>query len=184
MIERIPGWKPPRSTAIFPGPHSVIDAVKGIVPAEWTDTLCAFGLSLVQARAVASKVGLYIVAAAQRAIWQPHPDVQILHEHSLLVNQKAKTCHRAQATLLSHHTIINPHHTHISCALAGWCHMCQLSLTGHPVGICPPLLSQAPYLVDSMLQMYHRSLCSLSSIVNPHVALRVLDSTGGVATGP
>ena len=62
--------------------------------------------------------------------------------------------------------------------------MCQMSLADHPVGGCPPLLSQAPYLADSMLQMYHRSLCSLPSIVNPRVALQVLDSTGGVTMGP
>ena len=98
-VASCPGQKPPRSTAIFPGPHSVIDAVKGIVPAEWTDILCAFGLSLVQARAVASKVGLYIVAAAQRTIWHPRCDVQILREHSLLVTQKAKTCQSVRATL-------------------------------------------------------------------------------------
>ena len=46
------------------------------------------------------------------------------------------------------------------------------------------LLSQAPYLADSMLQMYHRSLCLLPSIVNPRVALQVLESTVGVDMGP
>ena len=149
-----------------------------------SNILCTAGLSLVQAKSIALKVGVYFVTAAQKDIWRPRCDAQVLREQSLLVTQKAKSHGRVRAVLPSHRVKFKSHLTHISCALAGYCHMCQLSFADHPIGACPPLLSQAPYLADSMLQMYHRSLCSLPSIVNPRVALQVLDSIGGVATEP
>ena len=136
--------------------------------------LCAYGLSLAQARSVASKVGMYFVTAAQKDIWQPHCDAQIVREHGLLVTQKAKTRGKVWAILPSHRIIVSPHRTHVSRTLAGSCCVCQLSLADHSVGVCPPLLLQAPLLADSMLQVYHRSLCMLPSIVNPCVAMGML----------
>ena len=82
------------------------------------------------------------------------------------------------------HTVAKSCVTHVSCALAGYCCIYYLSLVDHPIAAYPPLLSQAPYIADSMLQMYHQSLCLLPSIVNPKIALRVLDSTGRVTVGP
>ena len=178
------GRKLPRTATIFPGPHSVVDVVKGIVPLEWVNTLCSVGLSLAQAKSVARKVGSRIVTAAYKDIWRPRCDAQVLRERSLLVTPKAKSRGRVRAVLPPHRTSIRSRLTHTSHALAGNCPRCQLSLADHLRGACPPLLSQAPYIADSMLQMYHRSLCSLPSIVNPRVALQVLDSIGGVVTEP
>ena len=173
-----------RSTGIFPGPHSIIDAVRGIVPLEWVVTLQASGIPLVKARSIASKVGVYFVTTAQRDIWHPCCGAQVAHEHSLLITQKAKTCGRVCVTQSSHHVRLRPHCTHISRALAGFCKMCQLSFVDHHEGTCPPLLSQAPFLADSLLQMHHHSLCILPSILNPSIALQVLDSADSVFTGP
>ena len=53
----------------FTGPHSIIDAVRGIVPLEWVVTLQASGIPLVKASSIASKVGVYFVTTAQRDIW-------------------------------------------------------------------------------------------------------------------
>ena len=150
-----------RSTGIFPGPHSIIDAVRGIVPLEWVVTLQASGIPLAKARSIASKVGVYFVTTAHWDIWQPHCCVQVAHEHSLLVTQKAKTHGRVCVTQSSHCIRLKPHCTHISHALAGFCKMCQLSFVDHHEGICPPLLSQAPFLADSLVQMHHCSLCIL-----------------------
>jgi len=50
------GQKPPRTATIFPGPHSVVDVVKGIVPLEWVNTLCGVGLSLAQAKSVPGRL--------------------------------------------------------------------------------------------------------------------------------
>ena len=58
-----------KPATIFPGPHSIIDAVKGIVPLEWVNILCTIGLSLVQAKSVALKVRMCIVAVAQKQVW-------------------------------------------------------------------------------------------------------------------
>ena len=93
------GWKPPRTATIFPGPHSVVDVVKGIVPLEWVNTLCGVGLSLAQAKSVARKVGAHIVAVAYKDIWCPQCDAQVLRERSLLVTPKAKSHGRVQAVL-------------------------------------------------------------------------------------
>ena len=101
-----------RSTGIFPGPHSIIDAVRGIVPLEWVVTLQASGIPLVKARSIASKVGVYFVTTAQRDIWQPRCGTQVAREHSLLITHPWQgACHpiftpcKAQATL----------YTYISC---------------------------------------------------------------------
>ena len=45
----------------FPGHHSIIDAVQGIVPLEWVVTLQASGIPLVKVRSIASKFG-YILS--------------------------------------------------------------------------------------------------------------------------
>ena len=83
-----------RSASIFPGPYSIIDTVQGIVPLEWVVALHTCGLGQVKARSVALKVGKYMVTTAHKEIWQPHCDAQVVHEHSLLVTQKAKTSGR------------------------------------------------------------------------------------------
>ena len=47
-------------------------------------------------------------------------------------------------------------------------------------GVCPSLLSQVPFVADSLLHKHHRSLCSLPSVYNPCSTLQVLDSADGV----
>ena len=178
-----PGLRAARSTAIFPGPNSITEVVRGIVPLEWVTLLCACGLSLVKARSVAARIGKFIVSAAHDQIWCPCCDAQVMRERSLLVTQRAKTHSREHITQHSCRAQLKSRVTHISRTLAGFCQMCQLSFVDHPLGACPSLLSQAPFLADSLLHRHHRSLCILPSILNLYVALRVLDSTGGDTMG-
>ena len=67
--------------------------------------------------------------------------------------------------------------------LAGFCDSCKLSLAGHPVGACPPLVAQSPFLADKFLRLHHMSLCKLPSIINPCINIRALDSTVRGAIG-
>ena len=147
------------------------------MPMVWVSTLVAAGLPVNKARSVAGKVGVYFVTTAQQSIWHPCCDAQIAHEHSLLITQKAKVCGRVHDPWPYHHIVTRLHVTHVSCAQAGHYPECQLSLADHPGGTCPPLLSQAPFIADKMLQMHHRSPCVLPSVHNPSVVLKVLDST-------
>ena len=136
-----------------------------------------------KARSVALKVGKYMVTAAHKEIWQPCCDAHIIHECSLLVTQKAKTSGRMCVGYPHHWARLKKRVTHIAHTLAGFCQLCHLSFIDHPVGTCPPLLLQAPFLADRLLQKYHRVLCKLPSILNFRVALQALDSTGRVDTG-
>ena len=141
------------------------------------------GLGQVKARSVAQKVGKYVVTEAHKEIWKPCCDAQVVREHSLLVTQKAKTSGRMCVGYPHHRARLKKRVRHIACALAGFCQLCHLSFIDHPVGACPPLLLQAPFLADRLLQKYHRLLCKLPSILNSRVALRALDSTGRADTG-
>ena len=172
-----------RSATIFPGPYTIVDAVRGIVPLEWVVALHTCGLGQVKARSVALKVGKYMVTAAHKEIWQPHCHAQVICEHSLLVTQKAKTSGRICVGYPHHRARLKQRVTHIACVLAGFCQLCHLSFIDHHVGVCPPLLLQAPFLAYRLLQRYHRLLCNLPSILNPRVALQALDSTGRADTG-
>jgi len=140
-------------------------------------------LGQVKARSVALKVGKYMVTTAHKEIWQPRCDAQVVREHSLLVTQKAKTSGRMRVGYPHHRARLKKRVTHIARTLAGFCQLCHLSFIDHPVGTCPPLLLQAPFLADRLLQKYHRLLCKLPSILNSRVALRALDSTGRADTG-
>ena len=141
------------------------------------------GLGQVKARSVALKVGKYMVTTAHKEIWQPRCDAQVVRERSLLVTQKAKTSGRMRVGYPHHRARLKKRVTHIARTLAGFCQLCHLSFIDHPVGTCPPLLLQAPFLADRLLQKYHRLLCKLPSILNFRVALRALDSTGRADTG-
>ena len=93
------GLRLTKSSGIFPGPHTAVDVVRGIVPFEWVMLLCVGGLSLVKARSVASRVGRFMVTAAFKEIWCPCCDAQIECEHSRLITQSAKVCSRVHAVL-------------------------------------------------------------------------------------
>ena len=140
------------------------------------------GLGQVKSRSVALKVGKYMVTTAHKEIWQPRCDAQVIHECSLLVTQKAKTSGRIHVDYPHHCARPKIQVTHISHTLAGFCQLCQLSFIDHSVGVCSPLLLQASFLADRLLQRYHRSLCKLPSILNSRIALQALDSTGRAGT--
>ena len=178
-----PGLRLARSSGIFPGPHTAVDVVRGIVPLEWVTLLCVGGLSLVKARSVAGRVGRFMVTAAFKEIWCPCCDVQVEHEHSRLITQSAKVCGRRCAVQHAYCAQSRPHHTHVSQVLAGFCGSCQLSFADHPLGACSPLVAQSPFLADKLLQMHHMSLCKLPSILDPCVNIRALDSTDRGGTG-
>ena len=161
------GLRLSRSSSIFPGPHSVAEVVRGIVPLEWVSLLCAGGLSLVKARSVACRVGRFMVTAAYKEIWCPCCEVQIEHEHSRQITQSAKVQGRGHAARQAYSAPHGSHHTHVAWVLAGFCDSCKLSLADHPVGVCPPLVAQSPFLADELLKMHHMSLCKLPSILNP-----------------
>ena len=94
-----------------------------------TEYPCNSGLSIAQACSVASQVGVYFVAAAKKCIWQPQCDVQVLHECSLLITQRAKTQGRVQASVPFHHTKFRSHVTHVP--------VCWLGIV---IGVSCPLL--------------------------------------------
>ena len=171
------GFRLAKSGGIFPGPHTAVDVVRGIVPFEWVTLLCVGGLSSVKARSVASRVGRFMVTAAYKEIWCPRCDAQVEHEHSRLITRSAKVCGRGCAVQCAHCPQSRPRHTHVSRVLAGFCDSCQLSFADHLVGACPPLVAQSPFLADKLLQMHHMSFCKLPSILDPRINIQALDST-------
>ena len=62
---------------IFPGPHSVLHVVQGIVPLEWATILHSCGLSAKKVRVIARRVGKYFVGAGHDSIWRPRCEAQI-----------------------------------------------------------------------------------------------------------
>ena len=103
------GLRLSKSSSIFPGPHSITDIVRGIVPLEWVSLLCAGGLSLVKARSVACRVGRFMVTAAYKEIWCHHCKAQVEREHSRQITQRAKVqCRQraAQQTYSAPHTLM------------------------------------------------------------------------------
>ena len=121
----------PRRLTIFPGPHSITDAIRGIVPLEWSLALRNCSLPLAKARSVASKVGAYLVTAAHAALMQPRCDAQIAHEHTLMITQQAKMLGKVCAIRIPCRALLRPCLTHVSHSLAGFCPQCKLSFVDH-----------------------------------------------------
>jgi hypothetical protein len=168
---------------IFPGPHSVFDVVQGIVPCEWTSLLQRCGLPSLGIKSVVRKVGKFFVSSAYEKIWKPQCEAQVVREHSFHITQKAKFHSKVRLVRPIHSIVHQPRVTHITRVVAGSCAVCLLSFVDHSGGVCPPLVNQAPFLADNLLHSHHQSLCMLSSIHNPNVPLRVLDSFGEDAQG-
>ena len=158
-------------SSLFPGPFSIFDAIQGIVPGGWTSLLCSCGLSSLGTKSVVRKVGVFFVSSAHDNIWKPQCEAQIVQEHGLHITQHAKTCGKMRVVRPRHSAVHQSRITHITRALAGSCTVCLLSLVDHSGGVCPPLVAQAPFLADDLLQLHHQSLCILSSIHNLHVQL-------------
>ena len=144
----------------------------------WRSILGSCGLPSKKVQSIVLEVGRYLVDTGHDKIWKPHCEAQVGQEKDLGITQGAKIRRRVQAARPMCKVQIRPKTTYISHALAGECSVCQVSLAVHQMGECPPLLAQAPVLADSLLQMYHKALCSLPPVYNPRMSLKVLDSTG------
>ena len=141
------------------------------MPGGWTLLLRSCGLSSQAAKSVVRRVGVFIVSSAYNNIWKPRCEAQVVREHDLYITQCAKTCSKVRAVRPTRSAAHQSHITHITRALAGSCTVCLLSLVDHSGGVCPPLVTQAPFLADDLLQLHHQSLCILPSIHNPHIPL-------------
>ena len=75
---------------IFPGPHTVYEAVQGVVPLEWTTILQRCRVSARGAHSVVLEVGKFFVSTAYEAIWKPWCDAQIACECQHMITQQLK----------------------------------------------------------------------------------------------
>jgi len=163
---------------IFPGLHTVFEAVQGVVPLEWTTILQRCGVSARGTCSIVLEVGRFFVSRAYKGIWKPQCDAQVARECQYMITQKVKMRQQEGGLRMQNRKQGRAKATYLVHARAGVCPNCQLSLATHNGGGCPPLVAQASKIADSLLHLHCKSLCILPSVYNPRKKLKVLDSTG------
>jgi hypothetical protein len=169
----------PGETCIFPGPHTVFDVIRGVIPLEWSQILCRGRVSSRGVRLVVLEIGKYFVSTAFAKIWKPRCDAQVARERQLQITQQVKRrgmVHRERVRVRVQGKRRTTYLAHVQ---AGKCPVCQVTLAVHVGGDCPPLVNQAHVIADRLLQEHFQSQCVLPSVFNPLKVIKALDSLGG-----
>ena len=117
---------------IFPGPHTVYEAVQGVVPLEWTTIL-----QRCRVCSVVLEVGKFFVSTAHEAIWKPQCVAQIAHEHQHMITQQLKMWRQEHGPQPECRKQVGVRVTYLVHAHAGMCPSCHLSLAIHTGGVVP-----------------------------------------------
>ena len=75
---------------IFPGLHTVFEAVQGVVPLEWTTILRRCGVSARGTHSIVLKVGKFFVSMAYKVIWKAWCEAQIAREHQYMITHRLR----------------------------------------------------------------------------------------------
>jgi hypothetical protein len=163
---------------IFPGPHTVFEALQGLVPLEWTTILQQCGVSARGTHSIVLEVGRFFVSMGYKVIWKAWCEAQVACEHQYMITQQIKMRRQEGGLRVQRRKQGRAKATYLVHARTGACPNCQLSLATHNGGVCPPLVDQAPKIADSLLHSHCKSVCILPSVYNPRKKLKVLDSAG------
>jgi hypothetical protein len=123
---------------IFPGLHTVFEAVQGVVPLEWTTVLWRSGVSARGACSIVLEVGRFFVSTAYKVIWKPQCDAQVAHEHEYMITQQVKMRQQESRVRMQYRKQGRAKATYLVHARAGTCPNCQLSLATHSGGGLSP----------------------------------------------
>jgi len=119
---------------IFPGPHTVFEAVQGVVPLEWTTILWRCGVSARGTCSIVLEVGKFFVSMAYKVIWKAQCEAQVAHEHQYMITQQIKMRQQEGGLRVQHRKQGRAKATSLVHACAGACPNCQLSLATHNGG--------------------------------------------------